>query len=110
MSETLTESTLLSEVVALRESNQALNKRLEAIESEKREIEKREQVNVLLRDGRITPAESDVVSKAYELREIQPEFLANVLASDQSTARYRLRQSDTAQAAQRLRRALYTKK
>lgn len=74
MSETLTESTLLSEVVALRESNQALNKRLEAIESEKREIEKREQVNVLLRDGRITPAESDVVGKAYELREIQPEF------------------------------------
>jgi len=74
MSETLTESTLLSEVVALRESNAQLSERLETIENEKREIEKREAVNVLLRDGKITPKESDVVGKAYLLRELQPEF------------------------------------
>jgi hypothetical protein len=74
MSEQLTESTLLSEVVALRESNARLSERLEKIESEKREIEKREAVNVLLRDGRITPEEIKVVGSAYELRELQPEF------------------------------------
>lgn len=74
MSESLNESTLLSEVQALRENNQKLSERLEAIESEKREIEKREAVNVLLRDGRINPSEMDVVGKAYELRELQPEF------------------------------------
>ena len=74
MSENLNESTLLSEVQLLRENNQKLSERLEAIESEKREIEKREAVNVLLRDGRINPSEMDVVGKAYELRELQPEF------------------------------------
>jgi len=74
MSEKLNDSTLLSEVQALRENNQRLSERLEAIEQEKREIEKREAVNVLLRDGRINPSEMDVVGKAYELRELQPEF------------------------------------
>ena len=74
MSEKLNDSTLLSEVQALRENNQRLSERLEAIEQEKREIEKREAVNVLLRDGRINPSEMNVVGKAYELRELQPEF------------------------------------
>ena len=74
MSETLTETTLLSEVVSLRESNFRLNERVEALENEKRSIEKREQVNILLREGRITPDESDVVGKAFELKDIQPEF------------------------------------
>lgn len=72
MSEQLGESTLLSEVNALRESNARLNERLEAIEAEKREIEKREAVNVLLREGRITPKEVEAVGKAYELRELEP--------------------------------------
>lgn len=72
MSEKLVESTLLSEVNALRESNARLNERLEMIEAEKREIEKREAVNVLLREGRITPKEIEAVGKAYELRELEP--------------------------------------
>lgn len=73
MSETV-EPTLLSEINALRESNSALTKRLEAIEAEKLEIEKREAVSTLLRDGRITPAEESVAGKAWAMRELQPEF------------------------------------
>jgi hypothetical protein len=73
MSETV-EPTLLSEINALRESNNALTKRLEKIEAEKLEIEKREAVSTLLRDGRITPAEENVAGKAWSMRELQPEF------------------------------------
>jgi len=73
MSETV-EPTLLNEINALRESNNALTKRLEKIEAEKLEIEKREAVSTLLRDGRITPAEESVAGKAWAMRELQPEF------------------------------------
>ena len=73
MSETV-EPTLLSEINALRESNNALTERLEKIESEKLEIEKREAVSTLLRDGRITPAEEGVAGKAWAMRRLQPEF------------------------------------
>ena len=73
MSETV-EPTLLNEINALRESNNALTERLEKIESEKLEIEKREAVSTLLRDGRITPAEEGVAGKAWAMRELQPEF------------------------------------
>ena len=74
MSEQLTESTLLSEVTALRESNAKLSERLEAIEAEKREVEKREAINNLLNEGKITPSEAAVAGKAFELRELQSEF------------------------------------
>jgi len=74
MSETLTESTLLSEVQALRENNAKLSQRLEAIEAEKKEVEKREAVNLLLNEGKITPSEVEVAGKAFELRELQGEF------------------------------------
>ena len=74
MSETLTESTLLSEVQALRENNAKLSQRLEAIEAEKKEVEKREAVNLLLNEGKITPSEVEVAGKAFELRELQDEF------------------------------------
>jgi len=66
--------TLLNEINALRESNNALTKRLEKIEAEKLEIEKREAVSTLLRDGRITPAEETIAGKAWAMRELQPEF------------------------------------
>lgn len=66
--------TLLNEINALRESNNALTKRLEKIEAEKLEIEKREAVTTLLRDGRITPAEETIAGKAWAMRELQPEF------------------------------------
>jgi chromosome segregation ATPase len=65
---------LLSEFNALREKNEQMAKRLETIEREKREIEKREAVSALLRDGRIEPSQESVAGKAWELREIQPEF------------------------------------
>ena len=74
MSETAVEPTLLNEINALRESNNALTERLEKIEAEKLEIEKREAVSTLLRDGRITPAEESVAGKAWAMRELQPEF------------------------------------
>ena len=74
MSEQLSESTLLNEVTALRESNAKLSERLEAIEAEKREVEKREAINNLLNEGKITPSEAAVAGKAFELRELQSEF------------------------------------
>jgi hypothetical protein len=74
MSESLNQSTLLSEVQALRENNIKLSQRLEAIEAEKKEVEKREAVNLLLNEGKITPSEVDVAGKAFELRELQGEF------------------------------------
>lgn len=74
MSEQLTESTLLNEVQALRENNAKLSERLEKIEAEKREIERNDAVKTLLNEGRVSPSEASVVGKAWELRDIQPEF------------------------------------
>lgn len=74
MSEQLNESTLLSEVQSLREQNVKLNERLEAIEAEKRNVEMKSAVSALLSDGRITPAEEAVANKAWQLKELQPEF------------------------------------
>ena len=73
-SEVLSESTLLSEVQALRENNLKLSERLEAIEAEKRAVERREAVNTLLNEGKIQPSEVGVAAKAFELRELQSEF------------------------------------
>jgi len=66
MSETA-EPTVLSELNALRE-------RLEKVETEKLEIEKREAVTNLLRDGRITPAEESLAGKAWMDREKDAEL------------------------------------
>ena len=72
MSETAIEPTLLNEINALRESNNALKKsnsdlqeRIEKVEADKLEVEKREAVTNLLRDGRITPAEESLAGKAW---------------------------------------------
>jgi len=74
MSEQLTESTLLNEVQALRENNAKLSERLEKIEAEKREIERNDAVKTLLNEGRVSPSEASVVGKAWEIKDIQPEF------------------------------------
>ena len=74
MSENLNDSVLLSEVQALRENNAKLNERIEAIEAEKREIEKTNAVNTLLNEGKITPSEVDVVGEAWMIRESQSKF------------------------------------
>lgn len=74
MSEKLAESTLLSEVQSLREANNKLSERIEAIEAEKRAVLAREAVGTLLREGRITPNEEKVAHSAFAMRELQPEF------------------------------------
>ena len=75
------DTTLLSEVNALRESNIALKKsnsdlqeRIEKVEADKLEVEKREAVTNLLRDGRITPAEESLAGKAWMDREKDAEL------------------------------------
>ena len=80
MSETV-EPTLLNEINALRESNNALKKsnsdlqeRIEKVEADKLEVEKREAVTNLLRDGRITPAEESLAGKAWMDREKDAEL------------------------------------
>jgi hypothetical protein len=70
----MSERVMLSEVHKLREANNKLSKRLEAIESEKQAIEAREAVGALLRDGRITPHEESVAHDAWQMRELQPSF------------------------------------
>ena len=67
MSETLSDSVLLSEVQALRE-------KVAKIEAEKAEIEKTNAVNTLLNEGKISPSEVDVVGKAWMIKDLQPEF------------------------------------
>ena len=58
---------LLSEVQALRES-------VKKLEAENTQIKCDEAVSSLLREGKITVAEKDVASKAWNIRELQPEF------------------------------------
>ena len=61
-------------VIKLGEQLAASSARIETLEAEKRQIEKTQAVRELLESGRITPAEEAVVAKAFELREVQPEF------------------------------------
>ena len=61
---------LLSEVQALRES-------VATLKAERDAMQRDQAVNVLLSEGRISPAESTVAGKAYELKELQPEFWAH---------------------------------
>ena len=58
---------LLSEVQALRES-------VKKLEAENSQIKCDEAVSSLLREGKISVAEKDVASKAWNIRELQPEF------------------------------------
>jgi hypothetical protein len=65
---------LEAQTIKLGEQLAASGARIEMLEAEKRDIEKRQAVRELLESGRITPAEETVVAKAFELREVQPEF------------------------------------
>ena len=58
---------LLNEVVALRES-------VKKLEAENNKIKCEEAVNSLLREGKISPAEESIASKAWNIKELQPEF------------------------------------
>ena len=68
LSETFTQDvSLLNEVVALRES-------VKKLEAENNKIKCDEAVSSLLREGKISPAEQDVASKAWNIKDLQPEF------------------------------------
>ncbi len=68
LSETFTQDvSLLNEVVALRES-------VKKLEAENSKIKCDEAVSSLLREGKISPAEQDVASKAWNIKDLQPEF------------------------------------
>ena len=58
---------LLNEVQALRES-------VKKLEAENNQIKCDEAVGSLLREGKISVAEKDVASKAWNIRDLQPEF------------------------------------
>jgi hypothetical protein len=61
MSESLPNTQLLSEIQALREQVQSLQK-------EKLDAERREAVGSLLREGKISPAEENAANKAFDLK------------------------------------------
>ena len=68
------EPNLLSEVMALRAQNTKLSERLEVIEAEKRDVERREAVSALLREGKVSPAEESAAQRAWDVRDTMPEF------------------------------------
>jgi len=68
------EPNLLAEVMALRAQNTKLSERLEVIEAEKRDVERREAVSALLREGKVSPAEEGAAQRAWDVRDSMPEF------------------------------------
>ena len=58
---------LLSEVQALRDS-------VATLKAERDAMQRDQAVNALLAEGRIAPVDAEVAGKAFELRELQPEF------------------------------------
>ena len=58
---------LLSEVQALREC-------VATLKAERDAMQRDQAVNALLSEGRIAPADAEVAGKAFELRDLQPEF------------------------------------
>ena len=65
---------VLAEVMQLRAQNQKLSERLEVIEAEKRDVERREAVSALLREGKVAPSEEGAAQRAWDVREQMPEF------------------------------------
>jgi len=68
------EPNLLAEVMQLRQQNTKLSERLEVIEAEKRDVERREAVSSLLREGKVSPAEEAAAQRAWDVRDSMPEF------------------------------------
>lgn len=67
---------LLAEVMQLRIQNTKLSERLEVIEAQKRDVERREAVSSLLREGKVSPSEQSAAERAWDVRESMPEFWA----------------------------------
>mgnify|MGYP006229629069 FL=1 len=74
MSESNLSPVMLSEIQALNEKLSAQDAEIKKLRSERDSAECDRAVDVLLREGKISPSENDVARKAWELREMQPEF------------------------------------
>ena len=85
MSETLS-PVMLSEIQALNEKLSAQDAEIKKLRSERDSAECDRAVDVLLREGKISPSENDVARKAWELREMQPEFWQMFSAREQGAS------------------------
>ena len=85
MSETLS-PVMLSEIQALNEKLSAQDAEIKLLRSERDSAECDRAVDVLLREGKISPSENDVARKAWELREMQPEFWQMFSAREQGAS------------------------
>ena len=74
MSEDLTSSVLLSEVNTLKEQLNQQSQRVEKLEEEKLQLETNSAVDMLLREGKISPAETATAREAYKFKESNPVF------------------------------------
>ena len=70
----MSETVLMSEINSLRAENKRLSEKLAVIDAEKRDIERREAVAALMREGKATPAEQAAVEAAWDAKSTQPIF------------------------------------
>ena len=73
MSESLS-PVMLSEIQALNEKLSAQDAEIRKLRSERDAVECGRAVDMLLSEGKVSPSEKATAEKAWELREIQPEF------------------------------------
>ena len=86
MSESNLSPVMLSEIQALNEKLSAQDAEIKKLRSERDSAECDRAVDVLLREGKISPSENDVARKAWELREMQPEFWQMFSAREQGAS------------------------
>ena len=86
MSESNLSPVMLSEIQALNEKLSAQDAEIKKLRSERDAAECDRAVDVLLREGKISPSENDVARKAWELREMQPEFWQMFSAREQGAS------------------------
>ncbi len=65
---------MLSEIQALNEKVSAQDAEIKKLRSERDAVECARAVDMLLSEGKVSPSEKSTAEKAWELREIQPEF------------------------------------
>lgn len=70
----MSEGVLMSEINSLRAENKRLSEKLAVIDAEKRDIERREAVAALMREGKASPAEQAAVEAAWDAKNTQPIF------------------------------------
>ena len=74
MSEPELSPVMLSEIQSLNEKVSAQENQIKKLKAERDEAECTRAVEMLLSQGKVSPAENDVAKKAWHLRELQPEF------------------------------------